>query len=170
LKNKCLGDKPGLLLWVLFGRRLIMDRREFAALLPVLLTGSGLVVERADGQSASLPIIESGVYKPTPAKAGSMEGHSSSRYLMGMLKAGNIRVEMHESTIEPGAQHEAVGTHLHSEIWLVREGTAELTTNGVARTMVAGDVGICVAGDKHFIANTSDKPVTYFVVTVGPPE
>jgi hypothetical protein len=36
--------------------------------------------------------------------------------------------------------------------------------------MVAGDVGICVAGDKHFIANTSDAPVTYFVVTVGPPE
>ena len=147
-----------------------MDRREFAALLPVLLAGSGLVVEGADGQSASLPAIESGVFKPTPAKAGSMAGHSSSRYVAGMLKAGNIRLEMHESTIQPGAEHEAVGTHLHSEIWLVREGTAELTTNGVARTMVAGDVGICCAGDKHFIANTSDKPVTYFVVTVGPPE
>ena len=147
-----------------------MDRREFAALLPVLLAGSGLVVEGADGQSASLPVIESGVFKPTPAKAGSMAGHSSSRYVAGMLKAGNIRLEMHESTIQPGAEHEAVGTHLHSEIWLVREGTAELTTNGVARTMVAGDVGICCAGDKHFIANTSDKPVTYFVVTVGPPE
>jgi quercetin dioxygenase-like cupin family protein len=87
-----------------------------------------------------------------------------------MLKAGNIRLEMHESTIQAGAQHEPVGTHLHNEIWLVREGTAELTTNGVAKTMVAGDVGICVAGDKHFISNTSDKPVTYFVVTVGPPE
>jgi quercetin dioxygenase-like cupin family protein len=147
-----------------------MDRREFAALLPALLAGPGLVVESADGQSASLPVIESGVFKPSPAKAGSMAGHSSSRYLAGMLKAGNIRLEMHESTIEPGAEHEAVGTHLHSEIWLVREGTAELTTNGVARTMVAGDVGICCAGDKHFIANTSDKPVTYFVVTVGPPE
>ena len=147
-----------------------MDRREFAALLPVLLAGSGLVVEGADGQSASLPVIESGVFKPTPAKAGSMAGHSSSRYVAGMLKAGNIRLEMHESTIQPGAEHEAVGTHLHSEIWLVREGTAELTTNGVARTMVAGDVGICCAGDKHFVANTSDKPVTYFVVTVGPPE
>jgi quercetin dioxygenase-like cupin family protein len=155
---------------VLVGGILIMDRREFAALLPVLLAGSGLVVEGADGQSASLPVVESGVYKPTPAKAGSMAGHSSSRYLAGMLKAGNIRLEMHESTIQPGAEHEAVGTHLHSEIWLVREGTAELTTNGVARTMVAGDVGICCAGDKHFVANTSDKPVTYFVVTVGPPE
>ena len=30
--------------------------------------------------------------------------------------------------------------------------------------------GFACAGDKHFIANTSDKPVTYFVVTVGPPE
>jgi quercetin dioxygenase-like cupin family protein len=147
-----------------------MDRREFGGLLPALMASLVLVPESVEGQSGSLPVLESGVYKPTPAKAGSMAGHSSSRYVMGMLKAGNIRLEMHESTIEPGAQHEAVGTHLHSEIWLVREGTSELTTNGVARTMVAGDVGICVAGDKHFIANTSDKPVTYFVVTVGPPE
>jgi quercetin dioxygenase-like cupin family protein len=147
-----------------------MDRREFAALLPILLAGSALAPKSAEGQSGTLPTIESGVFKPTPPKAGSQEGHSSSRYLMGMLKAGNIRLEMHESTIQAGAQHEAVGTHLHNEIWLVRDGTAELTTNGVARTMVAGDVGICVAGDKHFISNTSDKPVTYFVVTVGPPE
>jgi quercetin dioxygenase-like cupin family protein len=147
-----------------------MDRREFAGLLPALMWAVALNHASAEGQSATLPVLESGVFKPTPAKAGSMAGHSSSRYTMGMLKAGNIRLEMHESTIEPGAEHEAVGTHLHSEIWLVREGTAELTTNGVARTMTAGDVGICCAGDKHFIANTSDKPVTYFVVTVGPPE
>jgi quercetin dioxygenase-like cupin family protein len=147
-----------------------MDRREFGALVPALMGGLALIPGSAEGQSASLPVLESGVFKPTPAKAGSMAGHSSSRYVAGMLKAGNIRLEMHESTIEPGAEHEAVGTHLHSEIWLVREGTAELTTNGVARTMVAGDVGICCAGDKHFIANTSDKPVIYFVVTVGPPE
>jgi quercetin dioxygenase-like cupin family protein len=147
-----------------------MDRREFAVLLPALMGGLALIPESAEGQGASLHVLESGVFKPTPAKAGSMAGHSSSRYVMGMLKAGNIRLEMHESTIEPGAEHEPVGTHLHSEIWLVREGTAELTTNGVARTMVAGDVGICVAGDKHFISNTSDKPVTYFVVTVGPTE
>jgi quercetin dioxygenase-like cupin family protein len=147
-----------------------MDRREFAALLPAMLAGSVLAPGSLEAQNGSLPLIESGVYKPTPPKNGSQEGHSSSHYLMGMLKAGNIRLEMHESTIQPGAQHEPVGTHLHNEIWLVRDGTAELTTNGVARTMVAGDVGICVAGDKHFIANASDKPVTYFVVTVGPPE
>jgi quercetin dioxygenase-like cupin family protein len=146
-----------------------MDRREFATLLPALLAGSALMPEMAEA-AASLPTLESGVYKPTLPKDGSQAGHTSSHYLMGMLKAGNIRLEMHESTIQAGADHEPVGTHLHSEIWLVREGTAELTTNGVARKMIAGDVGICIAGDKHFIANTSNAPVTYFVVTVGPPE
>ena len=146
-----------------------MDRREFATLLPALLAGSALVPQSAEGQS-SLPVIESGVYKPTPPKAGGQAGHTSSHFLAGMLKAGNIRLEMHESTIPPGAEHEAVGTHLHSEIWLMREGTADLMTNGVIRKMEAGDVGICIAGDKHYIANSSDKPISYFVVTVGPPE
>jgi mannose-6-phosphate isomerase-like protein (cupin superfamily) len=146
-----------------------MDRREFAGLLSALLAGVALVPEVAEAQK-TVPMIESGVYPPSAAKAGAQAGHTSSRYLMGMLKAGDIRLEMHESTIQPGADHEPVGTHLHSEIWLVREGTAELTTNGVTRTMKTGDVGICVAGDKHYIANTSAEPVTYFVVTVGPPE
>ncbi len=146
-----------------------MDRREFAALLPALLAGSGMMAEGAEAQSAA-QALESGVYKPSLPKDGSMAGHSSSKYLMGMLTAGNIRLEMHESTIHAGADHEPVGTHKHSEIWLVREGTADLTTNGVTRKMIAGDVGICIAGDKHYIANTSDKAVTYFVVTVGPPE
>lgn len=145
-----------------------MDRREFAVLLPALLAGAALAPEQALAQHI-LPTIESGVYKPTPPKAG-QQGHSSSHYLAGMLKAGNIRLEMHESTIQPGAQHEPVGTHKHSEIWLVREGTADLMLNGVIRKLGPGDVGICVAGDKHYVANGGDTPVTYFVVTVGPPE
>src|SRR5438445_11382169 len=120
-----------------------MDRREFAALLPALLAASALAPESVEAQNAGLPVIESGVYKPSPAKAGSIAGHTSSSYLKGMLKAGNIRLEMHESTIDAGAEHEPVGTHLHSEVWLVREGSAELTTTGVARTVVAGDRGCC---------------------------
>jgi mannose-6-phosphate isomerase-like protein (cupin superfamily) len=144
-----------------------MDRREFAALVPALLACGALTP--AEGQT-NLPVLESGTFKPGPPGSGSEPKRVSRKYTMGMLKAGNIRLEMHETTQEVGAPHEPVGTHLHSEIWLVREGTVELTTNGVARRMVAGDVGICVAGDKHFIANVGDTPATYFVVTVGPPE
>jgi quercetin dioxygenase-like cupin family protein len=135
-----------------------MDRREFGTLLPALLAFGALSTEEASAQAktSELPVIESGVYKPS-APHGSVPERMSRSYLTGLLKAGNVRLEMHETTQEVGAPHEPVGT-------------VELTTNGVARRMVAGDVGICVAGDKHFIANVGDTKATYFVVTVGPIE
>jgi quercetin dioxygenase-like cupin family protein len=144
-----------------------MDRREFAALLPALLT---LSASQADAASTTLPLVESGVFKPGPAKTGSIPKRASRGFTRGMLKAGNIQLEIHETTQEVGAPHEPVETHLHSEIWLVQSGTIALTTNGVTRTMAAGDVGICVAGDKHYIQNAGDTPATYFVVAVGPAE
>ena len=157
-----------------------MHRREFTALLPALLAATALLPETATAQplgpattppaktKGSLPEILSGDYPPGPATgSGGRTGH---RYLAGMLKAGNIQIEMHETRQEPGTPHEAIGHHLHNEIWLVREGICELTTNGITRRMVAGDVGICCAGDLHYVANAGDTPCSYFVVTVGPPE
>ncbi len=97
-------------------------------------------------------------------------GHESHQFLTGMLSGGTIRLEMHESVQQAGAPHEAVGTHKHSEIWLMQRGTATLYLNGTEYTMNAGDVGLCCAGDEHWIANKSDAEIAYFVVTVGPPE
>jgi mannose-6-phosphate isomerase-like protein (cupin superfamily) len=154
-----------------------MDRREFATLLPALLATTALLPDMADAQQANapaspargeLPTIVSGVYPP--GKGHGSNGHESFSFLAGMLTAGNIRLEMHESVQQPGAVHEPVGKHLHSEIWLVKEGVCELMTNGVTRTMKAGDVGICCAGDLHYIKNAGDTQCAYFVVTVGPPE
>lgn len=63
-----------------------------------------------------------------------------------------------------------MGTHLHSEIWLITEGTLELNINGTPHLLNAGDVGLCVAGDRHYVVNAGKTRVSYFVVTVGPPE
>jgi mannose-6-phosphate isomerase-like protein (cupin superfamily) len=170
-----------------------MDRREFAALLPTLLTIGALLPETATAQQTTgtmdhpvmgtptpgpingnkpkgvLPELISGVY--TPGKSyGSLPKRTSQRYLAGMLKAGNIQIEMHETHQEVGALHEPTDKHLHNEIWLVREGVCELTTNGVTRRMEAGDIGLCCAGDLHYVRNAGDTPCTYFVVTIGPPE
>ncbi|WP_035348914.1 cupin domain-containing protein [Edaphobacter aggregans] len=46
--------------------------------------------------------------------------------------------------------------------------TLELTVNGVAHRMEAGDIGIVVAGDKHYLQNAGDTPATYFVVAISP--
>ena len=113
--------------------------------------------------------LASGVFPPQPGR-GMVGGHESHQFLTGMLAAGNIRLEMHESVQAPGAPHEAVGTHLHSEIWLVQRGTGTLYLNGTEHTMQAGDVGLCCAGDEHWIANKADTELAYFVITVGPPE
>lgn len=167
-----------------------MDRRDFAQLLPALLAATALAPE-AFAQQASdyehpthadpttgpggakprgtLPQLVSGVYTPGPGY-GSLPQRKSHRFLVGMLKAGNIQIEIHETHQEVGAKHEPVDSHLHNEIWMVREGTCELMTNGQVRTMRTGDIGLCCAGDKHWVRNAGDTPCTYFVVTVGPPE
>ena len=145
-----------------------MDRRAFAALLPGILTAAAALPERLEAETLSP--LESGIYKSGPATHGAVPKRASKRFALGMLKAGNIRLEVHETTQEVGAPHEPIETHLHSEIWLVREGTVELTVNGKAQRLEAGDMGICVAGDKHYIQNVGNTPATYFVVTLGPPE
>lgn len=153
-----------------------VSRRGFAEMLAgviaaAMVTGSAEAQPPAGMGAGPRPMKElaSGVFKPQPGR-GMKDGHESHQFLAGMLKAGNIRLEMHESIQARGAPHEAVGTHKHSEIWLMQRGTAVLYLNGVEHTMEAGDVGLCCAGDEHWIANKSDAEIAYFVVTVGPPE
>jgi len=151
-----------------------MDRREFSTLLPALLAATALLPE-APAQTTDArpkpiqPILSSGVYK-----AGLPKDPNADRvgqpFTHGMLKAGNIQIEIHETTQKVGAVHEPDGTHLHNEIWLVKQGVCELNINGVAHRMEAGDIGIVTAGDHHWIRNAGDTPCAYFVVTVGPPE
>lgn len=157
-----------------------LNRRDFAGMVAALLGTAALATAKAEGQAATSPgagaaaprplkELASGVFKPQPGK-GMQGGHESHQFLSGMLSGGTIRLEMHESVQQAGAPHEAVGTHKHSEIWLVQRGTATLYLNGTEHTMEAGDVGLCCAGDEHWIANKGDAELAYFVVTVGPPE
>lgn len=170
-----------------------MDRREFAALLPALLASSALSAQQTGSPTGTmdhpvmgtptpgppngnkpkgavtLPSLESGVYTPG-AGYGSLPKRKSHRYLLGMLNAGNIQLECHETIQEVGALHEPDETHLHNELWFVQQGQCELTIHGVTRTMNPGDVGLVTAGNHHYIRNSGDTQCTYFVVTLGPPE
>jgi mannose-6-phosphate isomerase-like protein (cupin superfamily) len=171
-----------------------MSRRDFAGLVAGLLAVVGGFSAQAEGQAAgasgqgsaaaaaeaaqgaagarpavAMRELVSGVFKPIAGR-GMQGGHESHTFLAGMLKAGNIRLEMHDSVQQAGAPHEAIGTHKHSEIWLMQRGVATLYLNGTEHRMEAGDVGLCCAGDEHWIANAGDSELAYFVVTVGSPE
>ncbi len=152
-----------------------MNRREFSALLPALLAALALAPTThaqaaAAAPGAAPPTLASGLYQAGPPSAQPPATHISHHYILGMLP-DSIRLEAHDSWQAPGAPHEAIGHHKHSEIWFIKEGEAILMTAGVERKLKAGDMGICIAGDEHFIANASQtEPVTYLVLTVGPPE
>jgi quercetin dioxygenase-like cupin family protein len=63
----------------------------------------------------------------------------------------NIRLEAHVTFLRSGAPPEKIERHKHSEMWFMREGTATLMTAGTTRTLKAGDMGLCIAGDDHTI-------------------
>jgi quercetin dioxygenase-like cupin family protein len=154
-----------------------MDRREFSALLPMLLAVPALA-PLAEAQTAgagaaapaSLPKLASGQYVWGEAYGTQRPARTSHRFLIGMLP-DNIRLEAHVTFLTPGAPAEPIEHHKHSEMWFVREGTVTLMTAGTTRTLKAGDMGLCIAGDNHFVTNASQtEPASYFVLTVGPPE
>lgn len=154
-----------------------MNRREFSALLPLLLAAPALT-PTAEAQAAGpqpapapaqLPKLTSGQYV-----WGAARNPQSPRvlhpFLTGMLP-DNIRLEAHVTFLAPAAPPEKIEHHKHTEMWFVREGTVTLMTAGTTRTLKAGDMGLCIAGDDHYVTNASaTEPASYFVVSVGPPE
>lgn len=147
-----------------------MNRREFSAWLPMLAAASAFAPADAQPAPATLEKLASGQFPEGPAPHPSATGRVSRHIVLGMLP-DNIRLEAHETTLAPDAPPEPIRTHKHTEMWLVREGHVKLMTDGVWRTLTKGDMGICVAGDKHSVANASKtEPCSYFVVCVGPPE
>ena len=174
---RCLPDTPTLV--VCFpNREDPMNRRDFSALLTMLLASPAVLpstepptaAARNADAPAVIPRLISGSYPliQTSPKPGTTR--ISHRYLLGMLP-DNIRLEAHVTVLSPGAPPEPIGHHKHSEMWFMREGTCTLTTAGTSRTLRAGDMGLCIAGDDHYISNASkSEPASYFVVAVGPPE
>ena len=147
-----------------------MNRREFSALLPLLVAASPLAEAAAPSSPSTLQPLSSGEFPPKQATGSAASGRLGHKFALGMLP-DNIRLEAHTTTLAPGAGPEPVEHHKHSEIWFVREGTVALMTNGVTRQLKAGEMGLCVAGDQHSVSNASKTdPCSYFVVAVGPPE
>jgi mannose-6-phosphate isomerase-like protein (cupin superfamily) len=87
--------------------------------------------------------------------------------LKGKLATGEA-LEVHETTLPPGGMPHAPHHHVHSEMWLIREGTVQLTINDTSHVMGPGSVGFVHSNDEHGIKNVGTTPAAYFVVAVGP--
>jgi len=131
-------------------------------MLPALLlpaTASALPADAKELPSAMYPFE-----KLTPRKLNTAEIRD---ILRGKLATGEL-LEVHETTLPPGGAPHPPHRHVHTEMWLIREGIVELTVEGKSTQLGPGSLGIVRSNEEHGIKNTGNAPATYFVVAIGP--
>jgi mannose-6-phosphate isomerase-like protein (cupin superfamily) len=141
-----------------------LTRRELCSLLPAALLPAAMRLEGATPPDDSLPSATFPFDKLTVHTANNAEIRP---VLKGKLATGES-LETHETTLPPGGAPHPPHHHVHSEMWLIREGTVELTINGARFQLGPGSVGFVHSNEEHGITNIGATPATYFVVAIGP--
>src|SRR5436853_3850890 len=104
-------------------RMMSTTRREMFVLIPALLPLAAQL--QAFGEDISLP---SGAFAFDKAPMHLANNNAQVRLMMRGKLATGEGIEVHQTTLPPGGAPTATTHHhLHSEMWLIREGTIELT-------------------------------------------
>ena len=141
-----------------------LTRRELCSALSGALLAVLLSAKDSDQPAAALPSTMC-PYDKLPVQTSN--GAEFRTVLKGKLATGES-LEVHETTLPPGGAPHPPHHHQHSEMWLIREGTVELTVNGTRYRLGPGSVGFVHSNDEHGINNLGSAPATYFVVAIGP--
>ncbi len=140
-----------------------ITRRELCYLLPALFPAA-VAAPTLAAQDTSLSSATF-AFDKLPVQA--LDHAEMRRIMKGTLVTGE-HIEVHETTLPPNGYPHAAHHHVHSEMWLVREGTVELTINGASHRLGPGGLGFVHSNEEHGIKNVGDGPATYFVVAIGP--
>jgi mannose-6-phosphate isomerase-like protein (cupin superfamily) len=143
---------------------MVFDRREMCFLLPGVLSP---LLARTATPGADETILSSATYSFEKLPVQASNSAESRPVLKGKLVTGES-LEVHETTLPPGGAPHPPHHHEHSEMWLVREGTVELTINGASNRIGAGGLGFVRSNEEHGIKNVGTTAATYFVVAIGP--
>jgi mannose-6-phosphate isomerase-like protein (cupin superfamily) len=141
-----------------------ITRRELCSILPAMLIPAIHASAASAEQDAALP---STMYPFEKLAVRTSNSGEIRNVLKGKLATGES-LEVHETTLKPGGAPHPPHRHVHSEMWLIREGTVEITVNGTSSQLGPGSVGFVESNDEHGIKNVGTTSATYFVVAVGP--
>ena len=140
-----------------------LTRRDVCRLMPALVA-AGAALPAVAAQDDSLP--------SATFAFESMPGHESDHTQMRTILKGKLatgeHIEAHETTLPANGFPHPPHHHIHSEMWLIREGTVELTINGATHRLGPGGLGFVRSNEEHGIKNVGAGPATYFVVAIGP--
>jgi mannose-6-phosphate isomerase-like protein (cupin superfamily) len=140
-----------------------LTRRELGCWLPALVT-AGTAISAFAAEDEALP---SATFAFDKMSLEALDHAEVRRIMKGKLATGE-HVEAHETTLPPNGYPHAPHHHAHSEMWLIREGTVELTINGTNHRLGPGGLGFVRSNEEHGIKNVGAGPATYFVIAIGP--
>jgi len=139
-------------------------RRELFSIVPAMLIPALAPFEASAEQDTAMP---STMYPFEKLPVHTSNGGEGRHVLKGKLATGES-LEVHETTLAPGGAPHPPHHHVHSEMWLIREGIVEITVNGKSYQLGPGGVGFVRSNDEHGIKNVGTTSANYFVVAIGP--
>jgi mannose-6-phosphate isomerase-like protein (cupin superfamily) len=142
------------------------------------------MLRSALAQKAQAPAAQPAPAAPTPSAGGVVPstffpyekmtvrknakiGSETRPILKGKLATGEA-IESHATMLPPGKMPHPPHQHQHSEMWLIRQGTVELTINGKTQRLGPGSAAFVESNELHGIKNVGKIPARYFVVAMGP--
>ncbi len=147
------------------GEAMAITRRDVCTIVPALLP----LVTTAKLFAAADQPLASGAFSFENAPMHVANNSAQVRLMFHGKLATGEGLEVHQTMLPPGGSPTpTTHHHPHSEMWLVREGTIELTVKDKKFLLEPGSVGFVGSNQEHGIRNAGIIPANYFVVAVGP--
>ena len=134
------------------------SRRNFCLMMPALFALPGLAAEKSRLPSKAYRFEGLPVNK---------DGRNAYRPVLEGLTHSGCRIELHETDLAPGGMPHPAHRHLHEEMFLIREGTVEVTIGGKKTRLGPGGVAFVASNEEHGIHNVGTTHAQYFVMGLG---
>jgi|SRR5579859_207487 len=136
------------------------SRRDLCLMLPALVASSGLAAQAED---VAIP-SKAYSFDDLPIHAS---GENKSRHVLGGRTHTGFLVELHETDLAPGGAPHPPHHHDHEEVFMMREGTIEVTIEGKTSRIGPGSVAYVASNQEHGVHNPGPSHAQYFVFALG---
>jgi len=135
------------------------SRRDFAVL-PALLGSSALQAQEAQHVPSKVYLFDKLTVRHTDTV--------DYRAIVDGKTIDGCKFSVHESALSPNQEPHPPHHHNGEEMFLMIDGTLEVTINGKASQITKGSLAFIGSGDQHGIRNVGTTHAKYFVIELGP--
>jgi quercetin dioxygenase-like cupin family protein len=135
------------------------SRRDLTFLIPALAAATAQA--QTDGQKLPARAYK---YEDLPVKANKT---SRGRAVLRGDTHSGFPIELHITELDPGQAPHAPHQHVHEEIFMLKDGTVDMTISGQTTRLGPGSVAYIASNEMHGLINSGTGAAHYFVIALG---